>query len=183
MSERHETPDRGTPAGGTPSIGVPEGLTFEATMPADPRAAALIAELDASLLEHYPPEEIYPLSPAEMRDFPGVFLIACDGERPVACGAIRPLSDTVGELKRMFVRPEARGRGVAAAMLRELERVAVQRGWTTLRLETGTAQLAAIRLYERAGYSRIACFGAYAGGRWSVCFEKTLAGAVGRAGS
>ena len=92
-----------------------------------------------------------------------VVLVARDpaGEA-VACGALRPLGGRVGEIKRMHVVPAWRGRGVSRVVLAGLEAAARDRGWTTLRLETGPRQPEAIALYEGAGYRPIAAFGPYA---------------------
>ena len=78
------------------------------------------------------------------------------------------------EIKRMYVVPHARGTGVATHVLRALESAAVERGWTTLRLETGTAQPDAQRFYEREGYRQIPSFGAYVGSNLSVCYERPV---------
>ena len=75
----------------------------------------------------------------------------------------------------MYVRPQYRGRGYAKAILAELERLAWEQGYTSIRLETGSRQPEAIGLYERSGYSRIPIFGIYVKSgwsEWSVCFEK-----------
>ncbi|SDD36737.1 Acetyltransferase (GNAT) family protein [Glycomyces harbinensis] len=77
----------------------------------------------------------------------------------------------------MYVIPQSRGSGVAAAILAALEDAARERGWTTVRLETGDAQPEAIRFYEREGYRRIPLFGHYAGSAISLCYEKPLAAA------
>ncbi|GAA2682914.1 GNAT family N-acetyltransferase [Actinoplanes palleronii] len=92
----------------------------------------------------------------------------------VGCGALRRLGEHSAEVKRMYVAPGSRGSGVAAAILRALEAAAVRRGWTTLRLETGTAQPDAIRFYQREGYREIPLYGVYAGSEISRCFEKSL---------
>jgi len=102
------------------------------------------------------------------------FLIARLGVRVVGCGALRPLTHDVAEIKRMFVVPECRGRGYAKLILRELERVARQAGFTMVRLETADRQPEAIRLYEHAGYHHIPNFGIYVSSKRSVCFEKEL---------
>ena len=73
----------------------------------------------------------------------------------VGCGALRALGDGVAEVKRMYVVPEARGRGVSKVVLAGLEDAARSRGWTLLRLETGPRQPEAIALYEGAGYRPI----------------------------
>jgi GNAT superfamily N-acetyltransferase len=75
----------------------------------------------------------------------------------------------------MYVVPESRGSGVAPAILATLESHARERGWTTLKLETGPAQPDAIRFYEREGYHPIPQFGHYVGSDLSVCYAKDLA--------
>ena len=105
-----------------------------------------------------------------------VFLVVRDDDgRPLGCGALRSLGEPVVEIKRMYVRREARGRGVGVAILEALEREAVARGFKVIRLETGPLQPEAIGLYARAGYREIPCFGAYAAGQASRCFERRLA--------
>jgi GNAT superfamily N-acetyltransferase len=92
-----------------------------------------------------------------------VVLVARDaGGEAVGCGALRPLGDGVAEIKRMYVVPAARGRGLSKLVLAGLEVAARDRGWTTLRLETGPRQPEAVALYEGAGYRPIAAFGPYA---------------------
>jgi GNAT superfamily N-acetyltransferase len=81
----------------------------------------------------------------------------------LGCGALRALGDDVAEVKRMYVVPAARGRGVSKAVLAALEDAAREHGWTTLRLETGPLQPDAIGLYTSAGYRPIGAFGAYVG--------------------
>ena len=108
----------------------------------------------------------------------GVVLVARDDDgTAVGCGALRALGDGVAEVKRMYVAPAARGRGVSKAVLAGLEDAARERGWTTLRLETGARQPEAIGLYSRAGYRRIEAFGGYVGApdaEESLFFERTL---------
>lgn len=104
------------------------------------------------------------------------FVIGYLDQQPVACRAFRPLEREVCEFKRMFVRPEFRGRGLARMLLTELERLASEYGYSLARLETGDRQPEAIRLYERSGYFRIANFGIYIASARSVCFEKALPG-------
>jgi GNAT superfamily N-acetyltransferase len=92
-----------------------------------------------------------------------VVLVARDaGGEAVGCGALRPLGDGVAEIKRMYVVPAARGQGLSKLVLAGLEAAARDRGWTTLRLETGPRQPEAVALYEGAGYRPIAAFGPYA---------------------
>jgi len=98
---------------------------------------------------------------------------------PIACGGLRPLGPalfdgTAVEVKRMYVAPAARGSGVAAAMLRELERHAARLGAERVVLETGTMQPDAMRFYEREGYTAIPRYGHYADSELSVCYERVL---------
>jgi GNAT superfamily N-acetyltransferase len=97
-----------------------------------------------------------------------------DGDTAVACGAIRDLGDGVAELKRMYVAPEARGRGLSRQVLDELERLATDRGFHRLVLETGVLQVQAMGLYMSAGYRSIPNFGEYAAETASRCFAKDL---------
>jgi len=103
-----------------------------------------------------------------------VFIIAYAGGVAVGCGALRELDSTTAEIKRMFVLPEFRGRGISRVVLESLEAHARVNGWTTLKLETGTLQAPAIALYESAGYRPIESWGAYAESPFSLCFAKAL---------
>ncbi len=103
-----------------------------------------------------------------------VFLVATRGGEALGCGALRRLDDRSAEVKRMYVSPASRGSGVATAILRALEAAAKQRGWSTVRLETGTAQPEAIRFYEREGYREIPLYGKYVGSPISKCYERVV---------
>jgi putative acetyltransferase len=101
----------------------------------------------------------------------------CSGAFPkkaVAFRALRPMDDSVVEVKRMYVRESHRGRGFGRAMLGALEEIAAQRGYRTIRLETGGNQPEAIALYKSAGYHAIPCYGAHASDPVSRCFEKSV---------
>jgi putative acetyltransferase len=105
-----------------------------------------------------------------------VFVVAYDGETAIGCGAFRDLIDeqpTV-EVKRMYVRPQYRGRQIGQLILCDLETRARERGATRVRLETGTRQPEAVRLYERAGYRQIPNFGDYVDAPASLCYERVL---------
>jgi GNAT superfamily N-acetyltransferase len=107
-----------------------------------------------------------------------VVLVARDDDgTPVGCGALRPLGGAAAEVKRMYVVPQARGRGLSKLLLTGLEDAARERGWTTVRLETGPAQPEAVALYTGAGYRPIGAFGHYVRDDqdWSLYFERTLA--------
>ncbi len=142
--------------------------------PFSPEAALLLEELDRDLLERYPRQHIHGVSLDELAGDRGAFVIAWFDGRPIGCGAIRSLEEEVGEIKRMYVRPDARRRGIARQVLTRLETIARELGFLILRLETGTRQPEAIALYERHGYQRIPPFGEYVNDPFSVCFEKWL---------
>jgi GNAT superfamily N-acetyltransferase len=136
-------------------------------------ALDLIEALDDELLRRYPGAVIEGLLPEDAMDRLA-FLVARIGNRPVACGAVRAIDPAVGEIKRMFVRPECRGQGIARAILAALEARAAELGYSTLRIETGSRQPEAVALYKTAGYVAIPPFGKYVGNPFSHCFEKRL---------
>ena len=156
-------------------------LVFDVETPESSDARRLIARLDEELYSRYPPDLVHGLNAAEVADWRGVFVIARLDGRAVGCGAIRPLTSGVGEVKRMFVEPDLRGRRIGRMILEKLEAFAREKGMTTLRLETGTRQPEAMSLYESMGYRRIPLFGDYVGDPFSVCYEKRLEGQGGNA--
>lgn len=92
----------------------------------------------------------------------------------VGCGAFKPFDADSVEIKRMYVRSAHRGRGVAQAVLTELETWARELGYAGCVLETGLKQPEAIRLYQKSGYQRIPNYGQYIGVDNSVCMQKTV---------
>lgn len=96
--------------------------------------------------------------PGELGPPGGAFVVGFEDGVAVCCGGIKRLPDGACEVKRMFVAAAARGRGVARALLVELERQARERGYTAVRLDTGPRQNHAQRMYERAGYVPIENF-------------------------
>jgi putative acetyltransferase len=103
----------------------------------------------------------------------GVVVAYFDGEA-VGCGALKKYEDGVAEIKRMFVRPEARGKRIAARVLKELDDWARGSGFRKCILETGHKQPEAIALYRREGYKIIPNYGQYVGVENSVCMRKVL---------
>jgi GNAT superfamily N-acetyltransferase len=101
-------------------------------------------------------------------------VVAYEGDRAVGCGAVKSYDADTMEVKRMFVLPEERGKRIAALILDELDRWAVESGYSHCVLETGEKQPEAIALYIRCGYERIPNYGQYAEVATSVCFQKTL---------
>ena len=140
-----------------------------------PDAVALRTAQRAELTERYGTPDSEP-GPAPTAADTTVFLLARDvAGRAIGCGALRALGDGAGEVKRMYVVPSRRRSGVARAVLAALEDEAARRGWTLLKLETGTEQPDAMAFYERHGYRRIPNFGHYAHSALSVCYERALA--------
>lgn len=145
-------------------------------------ARRLVAALDASLTELYPPEQRFGpnLKAEHLAAGRGTFVVARHDGRAVGCGAIRLLESTTAEAKRMYVEPAYRGRGIGSAVLASLETAARQLGVQSLVLETGVHQQAAISLYRRAGFLQVDCWGEYASSPTSICFEKDLTLAIRR---
>lgn len=141
-----------------------------------PIARALIADLNAELSGMYPEEGAnhFRLEADEVAPGRGAFVAARAGERLVGCGAVRRLDADSAEIKRMFVRREARGRGIGRLLLATLEGEALGLGVRRLVLETGQRQAEALALYTRAGFARIPAFGEYVGSPLSICMAKDL---------
>ena len=137
-------------------------------------ARALIAELEAHLEPLYPSESRhgYAVDKLIAQDV-AFFLIRHDGA-PAGCGGIQLFGTEYAELKRMYVRPQFRGLGLAKAMLTHLAGHARDRGVGLLRLETGIHQHAAIGLYEREGFRPIPSFGEYKDDPLSRFYEKQI---------
>lgn len=136
-------------------------MTIEPVVRATDEVRALVGELEATLAQHYGPEQRHGLA-LDALFAPNVRLfIARLDEAAIGCCGVAFEAD-YAEVKRMFVRPNRRGRGVARALLARVEDAARERGFATLRLETGDRQSEALALYEFAGFVRRPTFGAYA---------------------
>lgn len=101
-------------------------------------------------------------------------VIAYEEDIAIGCGAIKKYSDTLMEIKRMFVSIEKRGQGIASLVLQDLERWCKELKFETCILETGVKQPEAIKLYEKNNYKRIPNYGQYANVESSICFEKEI---------
>ena len=102
------------------------------------------------------------------------WIIARLAGRPVGCVALGPLDSRTGEVKRMYVDPKARGHRIGRLLLQRIEELGKSHGYEVLRLEAGTRQPEALRLYDSAGWARIPCYGYFKGDPTTVCFEKAL---------
>jgi putative acetyltransferase len=136
-------------------------VTIERVVEATPDLRRLVAELNELLGAAYPPHQRHGLALERLFEPHMRFFLARLGGAAVGCGGVA-LFDDYAEVKRMYTREEARGRGVAKALLRRIEEQARAAGAPILCLETGNRQREAIGLYERMGYQRCAAFGPYA---------------------
>ena len=96
-----------------------------------------------------------------------------DGQA-AGCGAIKEYAPKITEVKRMYVAPAYRGRGIASQVLTELEQWARELSYEKCILETGVKQPEAVGLYGKNGYRVISNYGQYEGVATSICFEKNL---------
>lgn len=106
-----------------------------------------------------------------INDLPTV-VVAYINDQPVGCGCFKPFDKKSVEVKRMYVDPTIRGKGVGAMILTELENWAKDLNFTSVILETGTEQPDAVRLYEKMGFEVIPNFEPYVGNDLSICFAK-----------
>lgn len=144
--------------------------------PQQPEIVCLIELLDAYQKPLYPPESHHGIDFDALAASNVVFAVArTEKGRAVACGAV-VLGPQYGELKRMFVLPEARGQGVGRAVLAFLEAEAAAQGCRLFALETGISQPEALALYAGAGYVRGDPFGDYAPDPFSVLMTKRVPG-------
>lgn len=136
--------------------------------------AGLINKLDQYLFERYPVEEVHVIDFEDPLVNDISFVVAYYAGQAVGCGAIRPLDKEYTEVKRFYVDPQYRQKGVAAAILAYLEDKAKQLDYRALRLETGEEQPEAIRFYRKHGFYEIPKFGEYVDCKLSICFEKQI---------
>ena len=138
-----------------------------------PDFKALVALLDKELDERY----------GAQQEFFGQFnslahikqvVVAYADDVPAGCGAIKEYEAATTEVKRMFVKPGFRGKGIAAAILAELEKWAKESGYSHTILQTGMNQPEAVALYSKAGYQHIENYGQYVGTEDSICMKKRL---------
>lgn len=142
--------------------------------PGSVEARALIQALDELQIALYPAESNH-LVPVDVLEDPAVlFLGARRGGELVACGAVMR-ADDYGEIKRVFVMPQARGLGLAVRIMQALEEHLLENHIHIARLETGISQPEALGLYARLGYTRCGPFGDYTEDPLSVFMEKQLA--------
>jgi putative acetyltransferase len=147
---------------------------------ADPVSQGLIRALNEELARLYaePGATHFRLDPAEVAEGRGRFLVLSAGGEPVGCGAVRLLDPDTAELKRMYVAPGFRGRGLGRRLISALEAEARALGARHLVLETGVRQDAALALYRATGFRLIPLYGEYRlSPVTSICLGKEIAGA------
>lgn len=152
---------------------------------AHPDAVRLIAEVQQEYVIRYGGMDVTPVDPRQFEPPRGLFAVGYLGGEPVACGGWRAreadgpgLAAGDAELKRMYVTPAARGRGLSRTLLRHLEATAVEAGRSRMVLETGTEQPEAVALYTSEGYAAVVKFGVYRDTPESICLGKALTPAV-----
>jgi GNAT superfamily N-acetyltransferase len=152
---------------------VKKTLTIRKTDSSNQNFINLVKELDAYLK----------ITDGDEHDFYNQFnsienlqhtIVAYQDDEPVGCGAFKPFDDHSVEIKRMYLKPEHRGSGIAREILKALETWAKEIGYKRTVLETGSRQVEAVKFYYKSGYQRIPNYGQYIGMENSNCFEKTL---------
>jgi GNAT superfamily N-acetyltransferase len=135
-------------------------ITIRVEPPDSPSAARLLEALAAEKAERYPEgydEDRAPDEPLEELVPPeGAFLVAFLDGAPAGCGGVRRMGPEVGELKHLYVAPDARGHGLGRRLLEEMEAAAARIGYRTVRLETNPELGEALHMYEEAGYRETA---------------------------
>lgn len=142
--------------------------------PDTPDAIMLIEGLEEHLAPFYPTTSRHGYSVEKLIKQGVAFFVTRVDDVPAGCGGVQFFGTAYGELKRMFVRPQFRGLGLAKLMLEHLEQYARDHNIKILRLETGIHQKEAIGLYERVGYQSIPPFGEYVDDPLSRFFEKRI---------
>lgn len=101
-------------------------------------------------------------------------LVCYENDIPLGCGAFKEIEPNTAEIKRMFVVLEGRGKGIASAVLTELENWAKELNCTSAQLETSQKLESAIAMYRKFGYEDIPNYGQYIGVKSSMCMKKIL---------
>lgn len=141
--------------------------------PRAPQVSALLRQSHALMQSLFPPEDNFFLNIDDLCAPEITFFVAREGGAVLGTGALADKGD-YGEVKSMFVAPDARGKGIGEALLRQIEAASRRQGHRAIKLETGNVLHAAHRLYERAGFTKCGPFGDYPAANSSVFMEKTL---------
>jgi putative acetyltransferase len=149
-------------------------LQIVAERPDTMDAQTLIKELDDYLTPLYPSESRHGFSVEKLIREEVAFFVMRYNEELAGCGGLKTFPGDYAEIKRMYVRPQWRGRGFAKRMVEHLVAHARQQKVRIVRLETGIYQTEAIGLYERMGFQRIGPFGEYRPDPLSLFYEKQI---------
>lgn len=152
---------------------LPQVVRISRTTAHDPVFKQLVTLLDTELANRYGAiQKIYDQFNV-VSDIQTV-VIVYHNEVAAGCGCFKAFDEKIAEIKRLFVLPEHRGKGIARKIVQALEEWAWERSYNTCILETGDKQPEAIALYERMGYQRVENFGPYQGMSESICFSKSI---------
>ena len=135
----------------------------------------LVAQLNTFAFSLTPADFCHHLTVEQMDDPKFSLFVVRDEGAAIGMGGVRFTDDGLGEIKRMFVKPDTRGKAVGQVILDAIEKLALSRGTKRLVLETGSNFEAAKKLYERAGFTRCAPFHDYEATEWNIFFDKQLA--------
>ena len=148
-------------------------LKIQRTNSENPDFKRLTQELDVTLCDLYGTKQEDFEEYNRIVDLETVVVAYLD-ENPVGCGCFKKFNEDSVEIKRMFVKPEFRGRGIASRILYELEKWGYELKYTYATLETGNKQIAAIEMYQSLGYMIIDNYDQYKDNGISVCMMKSL---------
>ena len=157
-------------------------VAFRALPYDDPLAQDLVGQVQQEYVERYGGPDGAAVDPAEFVPPLGLFLVAEVGGVPAGCGAWRAIEPDVAEIKRVYVRPGFRRRGVAQRVVARLERSAAEAGHRSVVLNSGDRQPEALALYAGAGYRPVPGYGIYACAPGAVFLGKELGAASGGVG-
>jgi len=149
-------------------------LEIAAEDPDQPEVIALLKASDAYVATLYPAESNHMLDLAALQAPEVTFLVVRNNGQAIGCGALVKSGKDWAEIKRMFVSPSSRGQKLGRRLLDALETIAIESGFTLLRLETGVSQPEALSLYRSAGFVKIDPFGEYRPDPLSVFLEKKI---------
>jgi putative acetyltransferase len=152
-------------------------ITIAIETPLQDDVRSLVAELNETLLALTPAEFCFHMTAEQMAEPATTVFVAREGGTAVACGALKRHASAIGEVKRMYTRPEHRGRRIGALLVEQIEALARREGLERLVLETGDRHPAAWAVYERAGFVRCGPVLDYPASEYSVFYAKDLAAA------
>ena len=148
-------------------------ITIKRTNSNDPDFISLVNDLDKDLWKRYGTAQLE-YQPYNIIENLQTVVIANTENSPVGCGCFKKLETDTVEVKRMYVMPEQRGKGIGTLLMKELEKWARESGFEFIVLETGSGQPEALHLYKKQGYSIIPNYGQYSGMKESICMKKIL---------